>query len=93
MIGDFFKSGFPVYTPETFDKPNGWTDDPNSQRRQEILVEMRQALVCFENEDSEKTTVVCAGDMIMTKTRENINQVKLKLLDRMDKATTPGTSY
>ena len=47
---------------------------------------MRQALICFENEERAKTTVVCAGDMILTKTRENINQVKLKLLDRMDKA-------
>jgi hypothetical protein len=41
MIGDFFKSGFPVYTSDVWDKPNGWTDDPNSQRRSEILVEMR----------------------------------------------------
>ena len=41
MIGDFFRSGFPKYTAETYDKPNGWSDDPNSLRRQEILVEMR----------------------------------------------------
>ena len=73
MIGDFFRSGFPIYTIDTFDKPNGWTDDPNSARRQEIVVEMRQALVYFENEDLGKTTVVCSGDMFLTKTRENIN--------------------
>ena len=47
---------------------------------------MRQALICFENEQHAKTTVVCAGDLILTKTRENINQVKLKLLDRMDRS-------
>ena len=41
MIGDFFRSGFPVYNLDTFDKPNGWTDDPNSSRRQEVVVEMR----------------------------------------------------
>ena len=92
MIGDFFRSGFPQYTIDTFDKPNGWTDDPNSARRQEIVVEMRQALVYFENEDLGKTTVVCSGDMFLTKTRENINQVKLKLLDRMDKAGSPVTA-
>ena len=46
---------------------------------------MRQALVCVPNETTAKATVVCSGDMIITKTRENINQVKLKLLDRMDK--------
>ena len=73
MIGDFFRSGFPIYTIDTFDKPNRWTDDPNSARRQEIVVEMRQALVYFENEDLGKTTVVCSGDMFLTKTRENIN--------------------
>ena len=33
MIGDFFRSGFPAYTEEQHDKPNGWTNDPNSQRR------------------------------------------------------------
>ena len=88
MIGDFFRSGFPVYTQDMHDKPNGWSDDPNSYRRQEILVEMRQALFCFSNEESAETTVVCAGNMILTKTRENVNQVKLKLLDRMDKAHT-----
>ena len=26
MIGDFFRSGFPQYTIDTFDKPNGWTE-------------------------------------------------------------------
>ena len=86
MIGDFFRSGFPVYTAEMHDKPIGWSDDPNSVRRQEILVEMHQALFCFSNEDSAKTTIVCAGNMIIDKTRENVNQVKLKLLYRMDKA-------
>lgn len=88
MISDFFKSGFPKYQADEWDKPNGWSDDPNCQRRQEILVEMRQALVCFPNEETAEKTVVCAGDMILTKTRENINQVKLRLLDRMDKAQT-----
>ena len=33
MIGDFFRSGFPVYTADTLDKPNGWSDDPNMVRR------------------------------------------------------------
>ena len=47
MIADFFKSGFPKYSAEMFDKPVGWTDDPNSCRRQEIIVDMRQALFCF----------------------------------------------
>ena len=41
---------------------------------------MRQALVCFSNSDdsggivdAKTTTVVCAGDIFLTKTRENIN--------------------
>ena len=98
MIGDFFRSGFPQYTIDTFDKPNGWTDDPNSARRQEVVVEMRQALVCLENGNdtlqnggAKTTTVVCSGDIFLTKNRENINQVKLKLLDRMDKTGTSIT--
>ena len=73
MIFDFFKSGFPDYEKaDMMDKPNGWSNDPNSARRQEILLEMRQALVCFSNEESAEQTVVCAGDIILTKTRENI---------------------
>ena len=52
---------------------------------------MRQALICFENDERAKTTVVCAGNMILTKNRENINQTKLKLLDRIEKAYGPGT--
>lgn len=91
MVGDFFKSGFPQYTRSSSDKPNGWTDDPNSVRRQEIILEMRQAFICFENEERAKTTVVCAGNMILTKNRENINQSKLKLLDRMEKVHGPGS--
>ncbi len=91
MIGDFFKSGFPVYTRSSYDKPVGWTDDPNSVRKQEVILEMRQALICFENDERAKTTVVCAGNMILTKNRENINQAKLKLLDRVEKTYGTGT--
>lgn len=36
-------------------------------------MELREALICFSNEDGSQSTVVCAGDMILTKTRENIN--------------------
>lgn len=87
MIGDFFQSGFPQYTADMLDKPNGWTDDPSNVRRREVLIEMRQALFCFENEEGAKTTVVCAGNMILDSTKENAKQIKLKLLDRMDKTT------
>ena len=51
---------------------------------------MRQGLICFENESDAKQTVVCVGDLILTKTRENINQIKLKLLDRKDREVSNG---
>ena len=73
MIADFFGTGFPQYTADMFDKPVGWSDDPNSRRRQEVILDMRQALFCFLNEEAAKTTVVCSGDIILTKTRENVN--------------------
>ena len=47
MIADFFQSGLPKYTADMPDKPNGWSDDPSSIRRREVLIEMRQALICF----------------------------------------------
>ena len=54
---------------------------------------MRQGLICFENAADAKQTVVCVGDLILTKTRENINLLKLKLLDRKDReASNPNTS-
>ena len=57
------------------------------------MVEMRQGLICFENSADAKQTVVCVGDLILTKTRENINLLKLKLLDRKDReASNPNTS-
>ena len=33
MIADFFRTGFPQYSADMFDKPNGWSGDPNSSRR------------------------------------------------------------
>ena len=73
MIFNFFRNGMPEYTIDTVDKPVGWLNDPNNARRQEIMVEMRQGLICFENQSDAKQTVVCVGDLILTKTRENIN--------------------
>ena len=57
------------------------------------MVEMRQGLICFENQADAKQTVVCVGDLILTKTRENINLLKLKLLDRKDReVSNPNVS-
>ena len=92
MIFNFFRNGMPEYSIDTIDKPVGWTNDPNNARRQEIMIEMRQGLICFENQTDAKQTVVCVGDLILTKTRENINQIKLKLLDRLDREVTNGQS-
>ena len=92
MIFDFFRQGMPQYTSESEDKPLGWSDDPNAARRQEILFEMHQGLICLQNSPDAKQTVVCAGDLILTKTRENVNEKKLTLLDRFDKANVGGYS-
>ena len=54
MIFDFFRLGFPQYPPECADKPNGWTNDPNMVRRQEVIFEMQQGLICLENNSTAK---------------------------------------
>ena len=46
---------------------------------------MTEGLIIFENSAAAKQTVVCQCSVILTKTRETVNQVKLKLLDRFDK--------
>lgn len=48
MINEFFGTAYPKY--ETEDKPNFYTSDVDNAPRQEIIVEMKDALICFEND-------------------------------------------
>lgn len=49
---------------------------------------MQQGLICLENNLAAKQTVVCAGNLILTKTRENVHKAKIKLLDRFFKVNS-----
>ena len=89
MVGEFFSTASPLYSKQSRDQPNNYSWDPNAARRQEILLELKEGLIVFENAPGAKQTVVCQGSVIMTKTRETINTIKLKLLDRYDK-TAPA---
>ena len=81
MIGEFFSSASPEYKSGA-DRPNFYSSDSDNASRQEIILEMREALICFENEEDSLQTLACQGSLILTKTRETLNQIKIKLLDR-----------
>ena len=87
MIFEFFTTAFPLYSKQSKDHPNNYSWDPNAARRQEVLLELKEGLVIFDNSRAARQTVVCQGTVIITKTRETINTLKLKLLDRFDKHT------
>lgn len=86
MISEFFNTAFPKYDKESFDKPNFYSSDPNIASRQEIMLEMEEGLICLENEEDSNQTLVCFCSLILNKTRETMNTVKLNLLDRFSKS-------
>lgn len=59
MIFEFFTTAFPLYSKQSKDHPNNYNWDPNAARRQELLLELKEGLVIFENSRNARQTVVC----------------------------------
>ena len=51
MISTFFNTMWPKYPTdrEAFDRPNYYSNDPGNASRQELIFEMKEGLICFEN--------------------------------------------
>jgi hypothetical protein len=47
-----------------------------------MIIEMNEALICFENDEESLYTLAFQGSLIVTKAREKLNQVKSTLLNR-----------